>query len=163
MSSCPISLPDPSLAVRAYAIHWELPAGYFSKYPPAVTRSATGKACAHTACSIDSLQRPDEAYAVAMDEKTGVDERRAGEKFVRFIDWLNHKLIPVIGPPDLGPYDAVLQKVGDALCPVCGTPMTEHSIDHSAANTVLHCPAPHRPEPVHDQPINELGMPKRVK
>ena len=69
-----------------------------------------------------------------MDEKTGVDERRAGKKFVRFIDWLNHRLIPVIGPPDWGPYDAV-----------------------------LNCPAPHRPEPVHDEPINELGMPKRRK
>ena len=117
----------------------------------------------HTAYSIDSLQRPDEAYAVPMDEKTGVDERRAGEKFVRFIDWLNYKLIPVIGPPDLGPYDAVLEKVGEALCPVCGTALTEHSIDHSAANTVLNCPAPHKPAPVQDHPINELGMPKRGK
>ena len=96
-----------------------------------------------------------------MDEKTSVDERRTGKKFVRFIDWLNHKLMPIIGPPDLGPYDSDLQKVGEAICPVCGTAMTGHSIDHSAANTVLNCPAPHKPAPVDDQPINELGMPKR--
>ena len=163
MSPCPLSHPNPSPVVRAYAIHRELPAGYFSKYPPAKTRCATGNACAPSACSIYWLQRPEEAYAVAMDEKTGVDERRAGEKFVRFIDWLNHRLIPVIGPPDLGPYDAVLEKLGDAICPVCGSAMTEHRIDHSAANTVLNCPAPHKPAPVNDQPINELGMLKRGK
>ena len=96
-----------------------------------------------------------------MDEVTGVSEHRAGDKFVRFIDWLNHKLVGVIGPPDLGPYDEVLKKVGDAVCPVCGKPMGEHTIDRSTPNTVLNCPAPHKPEPVHNEPINEFGMPKR--
>ena len=46
------------------------------------------------------LQRAQDAQAVATDEKTSVDERRLGKKFVRFSDWLNHKLMPIIGPPD---------------------------------------------------------------
>lgn len=94
-----------------------------------------------------------------MNEKSGANEHRSGDRLVRFVDWLNHKLTPVIGPPDLGPYDDVLQKVGGAACPVCGHPMSEHTIDHSQPNTVLNCPAPHTPRPIDDEPINEFGMP----
>jgi len=96
-----------------------------------------------------------------MEDNTGVDEHRAGGRFVHFVDWLNHKLVGVMGPPPLGPYDEVLKKVGEAVCPVCGRPMSEHTIDHSTPNTLLNCPAPHIPEPAHDEPINEFGMPKR--
>ncbi|HAM26489.1 MAG TPA: hypothetical protein DCP11_07200 [Microbacteriaceae bacterium] len=96
-----------------------------------------------------------------MKEEKGVDEHREGRGFIHFIDWLNHKLVGVIGPPPLGPYDEVLKKVGDAVCPVCGKPMAEHVIDHSSPNTLLNCPAPHQPEVSHNEPINEFGMPKR--
>src|SRR5450830_892275 len=67
-----------------------------------------------------------QAYAGAMEDNTGVDEHRAGGRFVHFVDWLNHKLVGVMGPPPLGPYDEVLKKVGEAVCPVCGRPMSEH-------------------------------------
>jgi hypothetical protein len=96
-----------------------------------------------------------------MNEKTGGADHRSGQKYVRFIDWLNHKLVPVIGPPDLSPYGDVLDKISGAACPVCGHPMSEHTIDHSSPNTVLNCPVAHTPQPFDDKPINEFGMPSR--
>ena len=88
---------------------------------------------------------------------TGLDEHRTGDRFVHFIDWLNHKLVGSLGPPDLGPYDAVVERVGAALCPVCGRPMSEHAIDHSVHNPVLDCPVEHIPPAPHNEKLNELG------
>lgn len=97
-----------------------------------------------------------------MVDDTGVDEHHE-DKFVHFINWLNHALSPTMGPPDLGPYNDVAAQVGEAVCPICGRPMAEHTIDHSSANAVLHCPIPHPPQVFHDEPVNEFGMPKRVR
>ncbi len=96
-----------------------------------------------------------------MVHDTGVDEHR-DDKFVHFINWLNNALSRKIGPADLGPYNTVVAQMGEAVCPICGTPMAEHSIDRSTANAVLNCPVPHLPPAVLDEPINEFGMPKRV-
>ena len=95
-----------------------------------------------------------------MDEEKDVSKPHGGDRFVHFIDWLNHRLVGVIGPPDLGPYDEVVKKVGDAVCPVCDKAMAEHTIDHSTSNAVLSCPAPHKPQAL-DEPVNEFGMPKQ--
>ena len=100
-------------------------------------------------------------YAEVMSEQehTKDEGEESGlDGYVRFIDWLNHKLFPVLGIPDVGPYDAVVSKVADAVCPVCGRPMSEHYIDHSTPETLLDCPAEHLPEPVDNSPLNELGM-----
>ena len=94
------------------------------------------------------------------EEPGAGNEPGAESAYVRFLDWLNHKLFGVIGPPPVGPYDEVVKRVGDAVCPVCGRPMTEHTIDHSTPNAILNCPVEHRPEPAEDEPFNELGMPK---
>ena len=95
-----------------------------------------------------------------MVDDTGVDEHHEG-KFVHFIDWLNHKLIGPLGPPDIGPYTDVITRVAEAECPICGRPMAEHTIDHSTPNTLLNCPAPHLPPVGGNEPVNEFGMPKR--
>lgn len=61
-----------------------------------------------------------------------------------FIAWLNGRLLPVIGPPPLGPYDdevPALQRPV-ARCPLCGAPMTERDIDRSGERTMLRCPLP---------------------
>lgn len=97
-----------------------------------------------------------------MVDDTGVDEHHH-DKFVHFIDWLNHTLSKAIGPPDIGPYDDVVDRVAVALCPICGRPMVEHTIDRSTTNTLLNCPAPHLPPVVHNEPVNEFGMPKRPR
>lgn len=88
----------------------------------------------------------------------GKDETSGRRGYVGFIDWLNLKLLPILGTPGLGPYDNVIQQVSDALCPVCGQPMSEHFIDHSTPNTILNCPVEHSPVPVDNSPVNELGM-----
>jgi hypothetical protein len=98
----------------------------------------------------------------AMNKETVLDEHRAGDKFVHFIDWLNHKLVGTLGPPNVGPYNAVVERVGEALCPVCDRPMLEHAIDHTASNPVLNCPVDHLPERAKEGKLNELGMPKHL-
>ena len=81
--------------------------------------------------------------------------------YLRFIDWLNRSLEGPLGPPPSGPFDEVVQQVGAATCPVCAHPMSEHRIDHTVPNTVLHCPVGHGKPAVHQEPLNELGVPKR--
>lgn len=98
-----------------------------------------------------------------MNKQDHLPEQGAGDRFVHFIDWLNRKLIPAIGPPNIGPYNEVLARVGEAICPICDRSMGEHTIDHSTSNAVLNCPAEHKPEVVHDETLNELGMPKKVR
>jgi len=61
-----------------------------------------------------------------------------------FTAWLNGRLLPIIGPPPLGPYDDEVpaQERPVARCPLCGAPMTEHDIDRSGERTQLRCPLP---------------------
>ncbi|HSP53931.1 MAG TPA: hypothetical protein VLO00_13635 [Cryobacterium sp.] len=99
------------------------------------------------------------AYSVGMKEDTGAHGHGLGARYVHFVDWMNGKLVRAMGPANLGPYDEVVTRIGAAVCPVCGRPMTEHSIDHSTANAILHCPAGHKPEPP-GHPVNEFGMSK---
>lgn len=94
------------------------------------------------------------------EHTTGKDDASGRVGYVGFIDWLDGKLVPVFGPKSLGPYETVIRQVSDALCPVCGRPISEHSIDHSTPNTILHCPVAHIPVPVDNKPVNELGMHK---
>lgn len=85
------------------------------------------------------------------------DARGTG-RYSRFFTWLDDKLIPAIGPADVGPYAAGSPSASDA-CPVCGHPMGEHTIDRSRPNTLLVCPE--RPLPVAEdaEPVNEMGIP----
>ena len=98
-------------------------------------------------------------YSVGMKEDTGAHGHGLGGRYVHFVDWMNTKLVRAMGPPNLGPYDEVVTRIGEAVCPVCGRPMAEHNIDHSTPNAVLNCPAEHRPEPP-EEPVNEFGMSK---
>lgn len=95
------------------------------------------------------------------DEFIRVEDEASGRGgYVGFIDWLNRRLLPAFGPPPVGPYETVVRQVGEAVCPVCGRPMSEHTIDHSTPETILNCPVEHKPEPFDDEPMNELGMDK---
>ena len=108
------------------------------------------------------------AYPVAMNEarerqRTHSEPHGSQESrgYLRFIDWLNRTLEGPLGPPPMGPFDEVAQQVGAATCPVCARPMSEHRIDHTVPNAVLHCPVGHERPAQHQEPLNELGMPKR--
>jgi hypothetical protein len=52
--------------------------------------------------------------------------------------WLDDKLIPLLGPPPLGPYDAEPPHV--STCPLCGAPMMQHRSERDGEHTYLHCP-----------------------
>ena len=97
------------------------------------------------------------------NEGDAADETARGHRggYIGLIDWLNRRLMPAFGPPPIGPFEAVIRQVGDAVCPICRRPMAEHVIDHSAPDTLLICPADPLPSPFDRGPLNELGMPKR--
>lgn len=80
------------------------------------------------------------------------------DRYSRFFEWVDRKLYPVIGAPPLGPYGDV-EEVLVAECPVCHHPLTEHTIDHSTSNAILHCPVEAEPPPMDVSPLNEFGMP----
>ena len=61
----------------------------------------------------------------------------------RATDWLNDKLMPYIGPPALGPYDAESSEPASSKpCPICLHPMKEHRAewDTETGHLYLHHP-----------------------
>ncbi|MFF1633518.1 hypothetical protein [Leifsonia sp. NPDC058248] len=76
-------------------------------------------------------------------------ERRAWQAS----DWLDSKLLPILGPPPLGPYGEP-QEVDllDAICPLCGRPMRDHVIERTEHHVYLHCPGDERQ-------VEETGRP----
>ncbi|WP_033210023.1 hypothetical protein [Gryllotalpicola ginsengisoli] len=69
------------------------------------------------------------------------------ERITHASDWLDDKLIPVLGPAPLGPFEPgpdVDPAPGefDALCPVCHGAMArhEHHVDASTGHVYLRCP-----------------------
>ncbi|SEC27739.1 hypothetical protein SAMN04489806_3023 [Paramicrobacterium humi] len=80
--------------------------------------------------------------------------------FGRFFIWVDDKLTPIIGSANVGPYDESARAVkATDECPVCRHAMSEHTIDHSTPNAVLHCPAEAEAIEADVAPLNELGMP----
>ena len=75
--------------------------------------------------------------ARSTDPPTAPKQRR----FWRASDWLDGKLMPALGPPPLGPYsDTPTQDPLDATCPLCGSPMRDHEVEHDGHHSYLHCP-----------------------
>ncbi|MDQ2661555.1 MAG: hypothetical protein M3Y52_06770, partial [Actinomycetota bacterium] len=64
--------------------------------------------------------------------------RRRG--YAGFIDRLNARLLPYIGPPPLGPYDEEPAPSRAPECPLCGAAMSQHEINRSFERTQLRCP-----------------------
>lgn len=89
--------------------------------------------------------------------------RRGSGSHQHLFEWVEDKLRPVFDSPRPGTYE-VTEVVRDAgklrQCPVCGRPMSEHTIDHSTSNTILNCPVPHPGAWDRDafEPVNEFGM-----
>ena len=50
---------------------------------------------------------------------------------------------------------------GEEPCPLCGRPMTEHSVDHATTSALLVCPAPPLPQRPDNEPVDEFGRIKR--
>jgi hypothetical protein len=109
-----------------------------------------------------------EAQAEQSDAERGASETASRvdtrpDRVRHAAEWLDGKLVPRLGGPDLGPYDEESEesvRTHDA-CPLCGHPMGEHQIDRSHPNAVLICPAEQIPPRESHEPLNEVGMPKR--
>ena len=80
---------------------------------------------------------------------------------MRFYDWFNEKLYPLLGPADLGPYEPALEQTTQALCPLCKQPMADHYFDRSTNDMVLYCPVDAVIKVSEHETLNELGMPRR--
>ncbi|RXZ71423.1 hypothetical protein [Agromyces albus] len=69
------------------------------------------------------------------------DAEASGRRgYAGFIERLNARLLPYLGPPPLGPYDEAPSAASAPRCPICRAPMSQHDIDRSGARTQLHCP-----------------------
>ena len=97
-----------------------------------------------------------------------MNEKKQRGSGAHLFEWVEDKLRPVFDSAPTGSYD-VSQVVKDSddmpPCPVCGMPMSQHTIDHSTANTVLNCPVDHPGAWDRDafEPVNEFGMVKRTE
>ena len=67
------------------------------------------------------------------------DEREQG--IGGLVNRLNRSLFPWLGPPPLGPYDEPAAQAEAPRCPICRSPMSEHTIDRSGPRTLLSCPS----------------------
>ncbi|TFD75536.1 hypothetical protein [Cryobacterium psychrophilum] len=61
--------------------------------------------------------------------------------------WVNRKLLPLIGPPPLGPYPVIVEaevaaRKARSLCPICGALMSLHEVDRSGTRTQIFHPTP---------------------
>lgn len=58
--------------------------------------------------------------------------------------WVNTTLIRVAGPASVGPYETTpppsIDERAERACPLCGAPMTSHTIDRSGPKPLMHCP-----------------------
>ncbi len=58
--------------------------------------------------------------------------------------WLNARLVALAGPASVGPYEATppptAAERAERACPLCGAPMTAHTIDRSGSKPIMHCP-----------------------
>jgi hypothetical protein len=90
-------------------------------------------------------------------------EKKPRGSGAHLFEWVEDKLRPIFDSPAPGTYDAgdvVKDAENQPACPVCGAPMSQHTIDHSTANTILNCPVDHNGAWDRDafEKVNEYGM-----
>ena len=58
--------------------------------------------------------------------------------------WFNSNLIRLAGPASVGPYEKTPpptpEQRAERACPLCGKPMTQHTIDRTGPKPLMHCP-----------------------
>jgi hypothetical protein len=67
---------------------------------------------------------------------------RFGARAGRTAEWLDAKLLPVFGPPPLGPYGPEAAKTQAVTCPLCGKRIDEHTSQRDDGHAFLVCPWP---------------------
>ena len=79
-------------------------------------------------------------------------------RFTRFFERMNGRLKPALGPAMIGPLDGN-RTIPAGPCPVCGEKMSEHAIEHTESDTILHCPAAAAPSKDSFVRLSMLDMP----
>jgi hypothetical protein len=70
-----------------------------------------------------------------------VGEKQKGNgRLTHFVERVNKTLKPAMGPAMIGPLDGN-RMVESGPCPVCGEEMSQHVIEHTGSDAILHCPA----------------------
>ena len=55
--------------------------------------------------------------------------------------YLNNRLIRFAGPASVGPYDTAPEPARtERACPLCKSPMSQHTFDRSGPKPLMHCP-----------------------
>jgi len=55
--------------------------------------------------------------------------------------YLNRKLIRFAGPAAVGPYETTPEPSrAERPCPLCGTPMSQHTFDRTGPKPLMFCP-----------------------
>jgi hypothetical protein len=66
-----------------------------------------------------------------------------GSAAEHIVEWLDSRLLPILGPPPIGPFDeADAPTPAIAVCPLCGIRMSLHRVEREGAHAYLHCPDP---------------------
>lgn len=60
------------------------------------------------------------------------------QRVVRATEWLDGKLLPIFGPPPLGPFE--VEPPHTSVCPLCKLPLEQHRVEYDDIHTYLHCP-----------------------
>ena len=70
-----------------------------------------------------------------------VGEKQTGRgRLIHLVERVNKTLKPAMGPAVIGPLDGN-RIVESGPCPVCGEAMSEHVIEYTGEDAILHCPA----------------------
>lgn len=76
-------------------------------------------------------------YPDGMPRKTS-GETAHGRGLAHAVEWLDDKLVPLLGPAPLGPYDA--EPPHSTVCPLCGETLSRHVTEKEEGHVFLHCP-----------------------
>lgn len=70
-------------------------------------------------------------------------ENRRGDRAERAAEWLDARLLPILGPPPIGPYDPESPRTAAvSVCPLCGHRIDEHGREQDHGHAFLLCLAP---------------------
>ena len=72
-----------------------------------------------------------------MPRKTGGDTVHT-HSLTHAVEWLDDKLVPLLGPPPLGPYE--VEQPHSTTCPLCGESLARHGTETEEGHVFLRCP-----------------------
>jgi hypothetical protein len=91
----------------------------------------------------------------------GVNQTGSG-RLTQFVERVNRTLKPAMGPAMIGPLDGN-RGTHSGPCPICGEEMSQHVIEHTGSDAILHCPAGYAMAVERPVRLSMLDMPLRAR